>query len=201
LSEPQVEKNTNNTTARLTTEDILNKYRSKYPDIALQSVGGSYSRGGSHTTTAEVRNVNNPEDKRKIEKEIAQALHAGNLFISPPPDAPNAPAPPLADGIFLVVEEQPAPVGGYEAFYKYIGENIQYPQQARLQGIEGKVFVQFVVYNDGSIADVQVLKGIGAGCDAEAVKVIVNAPKWNPGKQDGKPVNVRMSVPIAFKLN
>jgi protein TonB len=98
------------------------------------------------------------------------------------------------------VENQPAPVGGYEAFYKYIGKNIKYPDQARRMGVEGKVFVQFVVDKDGSITDVQVLKGIGSGCDEEAIRVVKSAPKWTPGKQRGRPVRVRMSVPIAFKL-
>jgi protein TonB len=184
-------------------DEILNKYRNKYPDIAIKSIliekqVNAKPNEGISSITVEVDNVFDVDDKLKIEEEIAQALLANNKLVPPPPPAPDA---PLADEIFQVVEEQPAPVGGFDNFLKYISENIQYPQQARQKGIEGKVFVQFVVYNDGSIADVQILKGIGAGCDAEAVRVIANSPKWNPGKQNGKPVNVRMSVPIAFKLD
>jgi len=66
--------------------------------------------------------------------------------------------------------------------------------------IEGRVFVQFVVDKDGSITNVEVLKGIGGGCDEEAVRVVKNAPKWNPGKQRGRPVRVKMVLPITFKL-
>ena len=68
-------------------------------------------------------------------------------------------------------------------------------------GIEGRVFMIFVVEKDGSLTDVSVLKGIGAGCDEESIRVLKNAPKWNPGKQRGNPVRVRFNFPIAFKLN
>lgn len=103
--------------------------------------------------------------------------------------------------IFIVVEEQPQPEGGMTAFYKYLSKNIQYPRQARRQGIEGKVFVQFVVGKDGKFTDLKILKGIGGGCDEEALRVLKNAPAWNPGKQRGQPVRVQMSIPISFTLN
>ena len=105
-----------------------------------------------------------------------------------------------ADEIFTIVEEQPSPQGGLQAFYKYVGENLQYPAQARRMGIEGRVFVQFVVEKDGSLTDIQAVKGIGGGCDQEAIRVISEAPKWKPGKQRGRPVRVRMVLPIMFKL-
>ncbi len=104
------------------------------------------------------------------------------------------------DEIFTIVEKQPSPVGGMSAFYKYINDKIKYPAQARRMGIEGKVFVEFVVDKDGSITDVKAVKGIGAGCDREAEKVIRSAPKWKPGKQRGRAVKVRMILPITFKL-
>lgn len=68
-------------------------------------------------------------------------------------------------------------------------------------GIEGTVIVVFLVNTDGSIQDVEVLRGIGGGCDEEAVKVVQNAPKWEPGKQRGRPVRTRMRLPIRFRLN
>ncbi|SDK66471.1 protein TonB [Catalinimonas alkaloidigena] len=114
-----------------------------------------------------------------------------------------AEAPPAeeeVDEIFLVVEEQPAPEGGMEAFNKYLSKNLRYPEQARRMGIEGRVFVEFVVDKDGSLNDVKAVKGIGAGCDEEAVRVVKAAPKWKPGKQRGRPVRVRMVVPIFFKM-
>jgi protein TonB len=106
----------------------------------------------------------------------------------------------VADEIFTIVEDQPSPKGGMAAFYEYVGKKLKYPAQARRMGIEGKVFVEFVVDKDGSITDVKAIKGIGAGCDEEAIRVIQTAPKWNPGKQRGRPVKVRMILPITFKL-
>ncbi|MFC2124946.1 energy transducer TonB [Bacteroidota bacterium] len=102
--------------------------------------------------------------------------------------------------IFTIVEFQPTPNGGIAAFYEYISKNLKYPAQARRMGIGGKVFVQFVVDKDGTLTNVQCIKGIGAGCDEEAINVIKNAPSWNPGKQRGRPVKVQMIIPILFKL-
>lgn len=145
-------------------------------------------------------------DEEEIEEELVNLdteITPETVVVPPAPPA-TITTPPVEEEetntIFDVVESQPAPVGGYEAFYKYIGKNIKYPEQARRMGIEGKVFVQFVIDKDGSITDVQVLKGIGSGCNEEAVRVIQNAPKWTPGKQRGRPVRVRMSVPITFRL-
>jgi protein TonB len=113
----------------------------------------------------------------------------------------EAPAEEVAEEIFSIVEDQPTPQGGIEAFYKYVGKNINYPAQARRMGVEGKVYVQFVVDKDGSLNEVQAIKGIGAGCDEEAVRVVKAAPKWKPGKQRGRAVKVRMVIPITFKLS
>lgn len=105
------------------------------------------------------------------------------------------------DEIFPFVEESATPKGGLEAFYKYIGDKMRYPAAARRMGIEGKVFVEFVINKDGSISDVRIVKGIGAGCDEEAIRVLQGAPFWSPGKQRGKPVKQRMVIPIVFKLS
>ena len=99
-----------------------------------------------------------------------------------------------------IVEQQPEPVGGMLAFQKFLKKNLKYPNQARRMSVEGKVFVQFVVDRDGSLNDIKVLKGIGAGCDEEAVRVLKKHPKWSPGKQRGRPVKVRMVIPIIFRL-
>jgi len=112
----------------------------------------------------------------------------------------DAPDDEDADEIFSIVEDQPTPIGGISAFYQYIQKKMKYPAQARRMGIEGKVFVQFVVDKDGSITEVKAIKGIGAGCDEEAVRVIQGSPKWKPGKQRGRAVKVRMILPITFKL-
>ncbi len=104
------------------------------------------------------------------------------------------------DEIFIIVEESPQPIGGMAAFYQYVNDNIQYPRQAQTMRIEGRVFVQFVVNKDGNLTDIEVIRGIGGGCDEEAVRVLENAPRWQPGKQRGRPVRVKMVLPITFKL-
>ena len=101
---------------------------------------------------------------------------------------------------FTVVEYMPSFPGGDAELYKYLSKNIKYPKIAKQNGLEGKVFVQFVVNEDGSITDVQVMRDVGGGTGAEAVRVIKSMPKWTPGKQRGKPVKVRYTVPVNFKL-
>lgn len=102
--------------------------------------------------------------------------------------------------IFTVVEDQPGYPGGDEARIKYLSENIKYPQMARESQIQGTVYVTFVVERDGRVTDVRVLRGIGGGCDEEAIRVIQNMPRWNAGKQRGKPVRVQFNMPIKFTL-
>lgn len=102
--------------------------------------------------------------------------------------------------IFTVVEESPSYPGGDEARIRFLQQNIQYPQMARESGIQGTVYVTFVVEKNGAVTDVRVLRGIGGGCDEEAVRVIKAMPKWNPGKQRGKPVRVQFNMPIKFTL-
>lgn len=106
-----------------------------------------------------------------------------------------------ADDVFMVVENQPEPKRGMEHFYQYVARNLTYPAEARRLGIEGKVFVQFIVNEDGAISDVVAIRGIGGGCEEEAVRVISESENWKPGKQRGKFVKVRMVIPITFKLN
>ncbi|XOV92959.1 MAG: TonB family protein [Bacteroidota bacterium] len=105
------------------------------------------------------------------------------------------------DVVWDFVEEKPQFPGGIEAFFKFVGDNLNYPLQARRMGIEGKVYLQFIVDKDGSITEVNALKGIGAGCDEEAVRVLNQAPKFIPGKQRGRPVKVKMILPVYFKLS
>lgn len=102
--------------------------------------------------------------------------------------------------IFTSVEENPQFIGGQTEMYKYIGERMNYPSTAQRAGVQGKVFVKFVVKSTGDIGNIEVLKGIGFGCDEEAVRVISQMPKWQAGKQNGKPVNVYFTMPISFRL-
>ena len=102
--------------------------------------------------------------------------------------------------IFQIVEEMPQFPEGEAKLMEHIAKNIKYPQEARERGIQGRVFVGFVVEPDGSVSNVKVLRGIGGGCDEEAVRVIKSLPKWKPGKQRGKEVRVSYQIPVVFKL-
>jgi len=113
----------------------------------------------------------------------------------------EAPEEETSDEVFLIVEETATPVGGMTKFYQYFGKNLVYPIPARQAGIEGKVYLQFIVDKNGNVSDVKVAKGIGYGCDEEAIRVIKEGPKWNPAKQRGKAVNSRVTFPLHFKLS
>lgn len=104
------------------------------------------------------------------------------------------------DCLIVIAEKQPEPIGGYDGFYSLLKKNLKYPRQAKQIGMEGRVFIEFIVNRDGTPSDMKVLRGIGAGCDEEAMRVIA-ITKWNPGKQRGKPVRVKMVMPIVFQLN
>lgn len=103
--------------------------------------------------------------------------------------------------IFVVVENMPVYPGGDAALFKFIYENIQYPPEAKEQGIQGKVILRFVITSDGAVEDVTVVRGIHPLLDAEAVRVMSILPDWTPGTQGGKPVNIWYSVPISFSLS
>lgn len=90
--------------------------------------------------------------------------------------------------------------GGEEGFLAYLGANIRYPEVAKRAGIEGRILAQFIVSKTGKISDITIIKGIGGGCDEEAIRVLSSMPNWKPGRQNGLPVNVKMSVPISFRL-
>jgi len=108
--------------------------------------------------------------------------------------------PDSAPKIFMVVEEQPVFPGGEETRVNFLRENMSYPMKARESGIQGTVFVTFVIEKDGSITNAQILQGIGGGCDEEALRVTKMMPNWTPGKQKGQPVRTQFTMPIRFAL-
>jgi len=101
---------------------------------------------------------------------------------------------------FTIVEQMPDYPGGIDELNKFLKENIKYPQMARESGIEGTVYVTFVVSKSGKISNVKVLRGIGGGCDEEAIRVVGSMPGWIPGKQNGVAVPVQFNLPIKFIL-
>jgi TonB family protein len=105
------------------------------------------------------------------------------------------------DEVFTIVEEAANFPGGMEAWGKYLKENMKYPEQAQRLGVQGRVFVQFIIEKDGSLSNFEVLKGIGAGCDNEALKMMKESPDWIPGEHEGVPVRQKMIQNILFKLS
>jgi len=102
--------------------------------------------------------------------------------------------------VFFIVEEMPEFPGGDLALRKYIANSIKYPVIAQENGIQGKVYVTFVVGKDGSVTNARIARGVDPSLDKEALRVVNSLPKWKPGKQRGKPVNVSYTVPINFVL-
>lgn len=130
----------------------------------------------------------NTEDEKDVE-----------VVIAPPVEAPVEEEE--EEVIFMVVETMPEFPGGQQALFKYLNENVKYPVIAQENGIQGRVICQFVVNKDGAIVDVEVVRSGGdPSLDKEAVRVIKSMPKWNPGKQRGKAVRVKYTVPVNFRL-
>ncbi|MEB0263969.1 MULTISPECIES: TonB family protein [unclassified Mucilaginibacter] len=102
--------------------------------------------------------------------------------------------------IFAAVEQAPAFPGGESKFYKYLQDNVRYPSIARENNVQGRVILTFVVEKDGSLTDIKVVRGIGSGCDEEAIRVLKRSPRWKPGIQNGRPVRVQYSIPVNFTL-
>jgi len=117
---------------------------------------------------------------------------------------PLAPTPNIihdAQGdIFKSVEQSAEFPGGLNALYKYMGKNLRYPEAARKNDVQGKVFVTFVIEKNGLVSNVKIIRGIGHGCDEEAVRVIKASPKWKPGMQNKRPVRQQYTLPINFAL-
>ena len=105
------------------------------------------------------------------------------------------------DAVYVVVDQAPVFQGGNAALFQYISDNIQYPATAKEKGIKGRVICQVVVNKDGSVTDVNVVQSSGdASLDDEAIRVLQSMPKWTPGKKNGRPVNVKYTIPVNFKL-
>lgn len=113
---------------------------------------------------------------------------------------PDDPEKPAETELILILEKEASFPGGPNAWMSYLRKNIKYPKHASRAGIEGRVFLQFTVDTNGTLSDIQVIRGIGGGCDEEAIRVLKNSPNWNPGKQRGRPVKSRRTIAIVFKL-
>jgi protein TonB len=152
----------------------------------------------------EVLEVDNDEEIEEapqiFEQDFQEEMVIDEPVYTPAPEKPKEPEPEEPD-FFVVVEDMPQYPGGEAAMYKWLGKNIKYPQVAKENGIEGKVYVQFIIDEKGKVRDAKVVRGIGGGCDEEALRVVKEMPEWKPGKQRGKPVRVQFTIPIHFQLN
>jgi protein TonB len=110
-------------------------------------------------------------------------------------------AKPNADGVHRFVEIMPEPIGGMDAMYKFLQDNLTYPAEAKEKGIQGQVFLEFVVEKNGSIGNVKVIRGVNPLLDAEAVRAVSLLPDWKPGMQNGKPVRCFYQIPIRFAID
>ena len=131
----------------------------------------------------------------ELDLDASLDLDAPLVDLPPPPPPPPREEPEPEPEIFVIVEQMPELIGGLGELQK----KINYPEIAKKAGVEGRVIVQFVVNEQGAVTDPIVVRGIGAGCDEEAIRAVQQA-RFTPGKQRGKPVRVKMSLPITFKL-
>ena len=186
-------------------DEVLNVYKQPFPDIENTSIDrdsnenknavNNESDNIQSTVNESAHNTNNNDEvSGKLMKDDVKEKEVEKDISTDENLAEN-------DKIYQVVEQMPEfPDGGMAGLMKWITNNIQYPAIARESGIQGRVDVQFVVNRDGSISDAQVMRGVDPYLDKEALRLINSMPKWKPGMQRGKPVRVRYSVPVNFRL-
>ena len=138
-----------------------------------------------------------PVMEELVETNVGTFNQEGEKIVAPPP-----PPPPVDEPTFDLasVQEQPEFPGGLEEMYKYLGKNTKYPAMEKDAAIQGKVYIEFVVSSSGAITDVTLKRGVSAGLDKEALRVVKSLPKWSPGKMNGKAVKVRYILPVVYTL-
>jgi protein TonB len=142
--------------------------------------------------------VDTPDDNLDISAEIDESTENS---LDNQPEFTNEEIVTEDNTIYDFVQVFPEFPGGEAALYTFLAKNLKYPKLAREIGVMGKVLVEFIVWKDGTIRDMKILRGLGSGCDEEVIRVINKMPKWKPGIQGGKRVNVMFRMPISFKLN
>lgn len=148
--------------------------------------------------TCQQNKLLNPLKLKEMKKIIIMVLTS--IFCLTTANAQKTVISQKNDMVFDVVEQMPEYPGGMQALFEYLSQSIKYPEDAQKQKIEGKVIASFVVRTDGSITDISLFKKVFPSLDDEAVRVLQGMPKWTPGKQGGKVVNVKYTVPVNFRL-
>lgn len=163
---------------------------------------GKEEKSVSHATTGDngyfVLKVVNPEDSILLSKDgyvpTKVPLDFYDQLTLWPMVFPND------DLLIMYIEDSPVFPGGMDSLPTYIMNSMVYPEQARKEGIQGRVIVQFIIETDGSVSSAQVLKTVHPSLDAEALRIVTGMPKWTPARQRGEPVRVKFTVPVNFKL-
>lgn len=135
-----------------------------------------------------------PDEPFMLEGDVLVPVDSLKVFVFEPVEDEERP------GVYIVVDQMPEFPSGDKGLYQFIADNIKYPAEAKEEGIKGRVFVNFIVEPDGSVSDIRVLRGIGGGCDEEAVRVVKSMPRFKPGMQDGETVRVSYTIPVFFRL-
>ncbi|MCF8227934.1 MAG: M56 family metallopeptidase [Bacteroidales bacterium] len=174
-------------TKQKTQSSALLKYLAVLPVLGLLILGFACSN------EQEDKQIEQDSTVEAVEQKV-DVIHEGLPETKPMNEEEDA-------EIFTVVEEMPEFPGGRNALFKYLQENIRYPEAARKDSIQGRVFVSFVINKDGSVSGVKLLRGIREDLDKEAIRVVENMPDWMPGKQEGKNVRVVFNLPIRYALN
>lgn len=143
-------------------------------------------------------NVNNNSDKKEYQDSI-QTININMCYKAVTPQKMEVDID--SNDLIMIVDGLPEFPGGEEKRIKFIKENLKYPKTAKDSNIQGTVFVTFLVEKDGSISNIDILRGINKECDDEALRVIKLLPKWKPGQQRGKPQRVQFNMPIKFTLD
>ena len=130
--------------------------------------------------------LDRPSSANAVYKKVTMKLNSGKVMFS--------------DDIYIVPDKMPEYVGGEQALIKKLKGSVKYPADARIKGVEGTVFVNFIVERDGTVKNVSIKKSVGSGCDEEAMRVIKGLKNWQPGTHKGKVIRVQMVMPVRFKL-
>ena len=163
-----------------------------------------YAKPGKKTEEGDSLGAANLEDYEDaaIELDVAPTnpIQEQEVEQEPPPPKKEAPPAPEEEKVFQYVEDMATFPGGSKALMQYIANNIRYPGIARDNSIQGTVVLKLIIEADGSISEVELLRGIGGGCDREAIRLVKNMPKWIPAQQNDRNVRVQVILPIRFKL-
>lgn len=188
--QPDYSENEANTYEIVSLDDIIEKEPVKTQEITLNSNEYDYLSDNDTKITISIADVRDSDDDDKKGIDIADLREYKVIVEEKVEDKP-----------FVTVEQMPYFPGGESELKKFIYNNLKYPVVAQEAGIQGRVIIRFVVEEDGSISNVNIIRGIDPSCDKEAIRLIKTSPKWNPGKQNGKAVRVYYTLPIIFKLD